>query len=1067
MGLYYYSRLNDEIRQRIQAKFAAHYEHLAVTLRSARLIDGQGIEIRGLSIHDPNVRGAHSELIYFDEIFLNCQTSLQELIQHEPQIARITIRRPRMQATRLLDGSWSVAKLLPLPKFSDRPPDMIIEGAQVAVVDAQRQTPAAFNLKDINLTIVPERNGDPSKGSVCTLNGTLSADHVQHVQIAGTYDKRTEQIEIHGDVAGMDICPELLAILPPSFSAKTPRLSPLRGQAGLSFSVRHARGWTQPQFRVDGRLASARFDAPELPQSLPNIEATFHADNSGIVVDQFTATNRPGRIALSATVGGYEANSPIRIRGEATGLFIGRQWEALLSPNLLEQWRKFLPIGYVNVKDIDLSYDGYRWQTNARVECNGLSFAFYRFPYRLQQGRGTVQLKHNRVDIELTAYAANRPIKIDGTFFNPGPDFTGKVAVRGEYLPIDQTLYQAMCEARPIPYAKACEIIQSLRPIGTFNLETFVERKDPRDLGMHKEMHITLNRCSMCYEKFCYPLSNVEGRIDVVDNVWMFRGFQGTNDSGRVFCDGNLNQAVDGSGTQLQLHFQGDEIALEDELRDAIPNPHVRQLWNDLKPRGSIKLVAADVNFQTGDAQPTIVTKIAPAGESVSIHPSFFPYRLEQMRGQVTFREGRADFADLQAIHNNRTQVSASGFCQHSADGPWHVHFKDFAVDRVRLDQDPDLMMALPAALRKAVGQLQPKGMIALRGTLDLWGDPKQPFDPNSPPDQVHPSNVRSAWTNLEIDMQQATLQTGVALNNVNGNVTLSGAYDPLQPLGQRLNCRGELNVDSVSWNGFQFTGVRGPMWIDEGRVILGSDAEPREPNRLPRRISAQCYGGNVQGNVHLVLGDKPQFLLQSVIAGGDLTRFCTEALPGRQNLQGKVTASIVLNGDARGLNTLNGYGDLKLSEADIYQLPVLVSLLKMLKLRPPDTTAFTESRVKFRVEGDHVLLDHIDFSGEVISLVGEGEMNLDTEINLRLNSVLGRTENQLPFWTALARTASGQIVEFRVTGTLADPLVKREAFPTVTQALQSLQAGMQPAERPLFPQSTRATDGAIEPLRR
>src|SRR5690606_17047047 len=112
---------NDQIRLRVQDKFASHYQNLRVTVRGAHLIDGEGIEVRGLLISDPNVTGPQAELAYFDEILLCCETDLQELLQGAPNISRIIVRRPRFHATRAVDGSWSFKQLLPLPKFGNRP----------------------------------------------------------------------------------------------------------------------------------------------------------------------------------------------------------------------------------------------------------------------------------------------------------------------------------------------------------------------------------------------------------------------------------------------------------------------------------------------------------------------------------------------------------------------------------------------------------------------------------------------------------------------------------------------------------------------------------------------------------------------------------------------------------------------------------------------------------------------------------------------------------------------------------------------------------------------------------
>ncbi len=120
------------------------------------------------------------------------------------------------------------------------------------------------------------------------------------------------------------------------------------------------------------------------------------------------------------------------------------------------------------------------------------------------------------------------------------------------------------------------------------------------------------------------------------------------------------------------------------------------------------------------------------------------------------------------------------------------------------------------------------------------------------------------------------------------------------------------------------------------------------------------------------------------------MARFCTEAIPGRQSLKGRIEAGVDLSGTAAGLHTLRGKGEIKLHDADIYRLPVLVALLKVLNFKPPDNSAFTTSDIKFQLDGEHVLLNNIEFSGDAISLLGKGEMNLNTDINLTLHSLVG-----------------------------------------------------------------------------
>ena len=118
--------------------------------------------------------------------------------------------------------------------------------------------------------------------------------------------------------------------------------------------------------------------------------------------------------------------------------------------------------------------------------------------------------------------------------------------------------------------------------------------------------------------------------------------------------------------------------------------------------------------------------------------------------------------------------------------------------------------------------------------------------------------------------------------------------------------------------------------------------------------------------------------------------------IPGRQQVGGKFSASTQLWGGGE-IHSLRGEGKMRLREADVYQLPVMVALLKVLSVRAPDSTAFTDGDIDYRVEGNHVYLDRINVKGDAVSLLGRGEANLDRQINLNFYTVVGRDELQLP----------------------------------------------------------------------
>ena len=76
---YFYRRVDEELRRRIEARFAQHYAGLKVTVGSAELVTGQGIKVRDLAIMEPGADGPRAELANVEELFIVCQSDLKEL----------------------------------------------------------------------------------------------------------------------------------------------------------------------------------------------------------------------------------------------------------------------------------------------------------------------------------------------------------------------------------------------------------------------------------------------------------------------------------------------------------------------------------------------------------------------------------------------------------------------------------------------------------------------------------------------------------------------------------------------------------------------------------------------------------------------------------------------------------------------------------------------------------------------------------------------------------------------------------------------------------------------------
>ena len=192
-----------------------------------------------------------------------------------------------------------------------------------------------------------------------------------------------------------------------------------------------------------------------------------------------------------------------------------------------------------------------------------------------------------------------------------------------------------------------------------------------------------------------------------------------------------------------------------------------------------------------------------------------------------------------------------------------------------------------------------------------------------------------------------------------------------------------------------------------------------------------------------MTLGAQPRWALHANLTDAQLGLWARENLSGRRNLQGRIMAALDLQGAGRTRNTLKGHGAIALRDANVYELPLMISMLKLLSMSAPDANAFSRSDIDFRVQGEHVYFDRLNFNGDAISLLGKGEMNMQSEVHLAFTAIVGRNDVHVPLVSELLTGASQQFLVIYVDGPLQNPNMKKEAFPGLKEAVQHLQADL------------------------
>ncbi|MFI4876825.1 MAG: AsmA-like C-terminal domain-containing protein [Blastopirellula sp. JB062] len=1045
IGLYLYHNLNDEIRIRVESRFAEHYQNLDISIASAQFHEGQGIEIRGLRFAEKNVSGRSGDLLDIDEMFVYCDTDPRNLVAGKLDVARIVVKRVRISAALQTDGQLNLQSMFPLPKFGDSDPIIEIHDGLFELHDATNG--GRFRLDPIDLTLQPLRDAHdaPTGNKRLKINGTLRSEHCETIQISGVLEPDSKSGAIQGRVDRLRITPDLFHDLPQFAQEKGAKLLPLEARADMQFQFSTAAGDEPFRFEVSGEISEGRWNDRSLPFPVSEIYGSFVANAAGVNIERMSANVGDGSIVASLVRQGWDDASRIRFEANLCNYVLHERLAEAIPPSLRKHWFHYRPEGAVDAQVI-ADFDGTTWKPELHVTCLDSRFVYHRFPYPVNSAKGRIDYKNGVLDLNLTAQAGKAPIKIIASLRDLGPEAKGFARFTSlEPIECDATMLEALAVASP----KANEFTRKLNPRGTTNFDFLIQcRQGNQD--QDKRLTLDIVDAQVTYEEFPYPIQKIHGRVVWTDDKTTIERLEGVNDSGYVVCGGSWTRNQDPRG-KLLLNFTCTDIPLEDELRSALPETS-RRVWDELRPRGTIDhmdltLAFPDENGKLDveiraqkwrrDQAPQNDRKYSAASRTISIEPRSFPWLMDEVVGTIHFRRGIVQLLGVTARHGN-VQISTGGDCQELPDGRWQLRFQDVQVDR--LFPERDLLTALPASLAASVRRLKPSTPVNMRGAFTLIGGAQE----NVPPD---------AYWDLDFFLAGCDITAGVILNRVYGAVRLTG-----EATSEGAFTFGELSIDSLLYNEIPLTKISGPLFINSSHAVIGSRTPRREKKEPPRSVVATTFGGQLALDTNVLLQENQPFDLQLRLSEGKLEQTLLDlgqANPGRNT--GRMFAEMRLTGNSLGTHTFQGNGRMQLRDGNLYQLPLAVSLLKVLAARTPDNTAFHTSDVNFQIKGEYVYLNRMTLSGDAISLTGAGEANFDGRISMRFYTELGDNRYQIPVIRPLLGEAGRNLMVIHVNGTLDHPETQQEIFPAVNETLEQLF----PDQPIRFPVGNATADGA------
>ncbi len=428
---------------------------------------------------------------------------------------------------------------------------------------------------------------------------------------------------------------------------------------------------------VDGETIRVEFDA-RLHGSECKVTATTHGGLGGL--GALMDTDFDARLSISSLdLPRSDADSPAE-----QARFIQR------FPQLAKFYRDYDPHGLVDLEISARKHTG----TDSPIEvqqilvtARGGDASSRKFPYRGFKLTGSVEYRPDGVWIrQLCGIHDGGTTCVEGKMDRPHPCAASVLSVRGQNIPIDDQLYNALG-------SNYQRIREQLQPEGRIDVELLLQRPactGNEPVSWRSESTVRFDNLTARYEKFPYPFEHLEGEFSVEEKRLRFARVEGAAGTARVRISGEVLLApTDSNDVDITIVATGAEF--DTRLLDSLPE-EIRSRISALHPSGHFDLqTKLTVDPQTR----RIVQRSTVALRGVSVQPDGFPVQWTDLEGNLQIEDSKIVLGDVSGRLRG-SNVTASGMITWGDKGKhWEL-----AVHSPNLRLDRELLSAAPSKLR-------------------------------------------------------------------------------------------------------------------------------------------------------------------------------------------------------------------------------------------------------------------------------------------------------------------------------------------------------------------------------
>lgn len=1060
-----HGKKEDIVRQVVKSELETRFPECRIQVSAVRTLESKGVLLYGLQVALPDADGIGVPVLEADEVLIQTPLTLRAWLDGGVLPQRITVTRPVLRvsdktiaAVRRVTESQNIsaggmavpvdirggsaALTVPARKGNAHPLTVVYSGIDVSLTppDTRRAGTAPSAEPVPHLSLLGEEPPAPRSEpkSNWGVRGSCRNPYVKSIQFEGSLSPDLSDFSVAGTVDSLELDSFILT----SF-AEIPVLNEtvesFQARSSFTFSAQRKAGSRKICYTAEGDLFQGNFTSSFLDHPVSDLFAHYRIDEKKTAVDRMTARCGPALALAEYSLDNESGVWDLKAQLE----------EFPVSEKILSR------IPAERLSGIPVPLDGLAFSATAKINvglhgergkigtpsvtfgCRDLTLSHPAIPFKPDPLSGTLKLENSgRLRFLFKSDGESRKLRLTGDYPNATESFRGTVRLDAGRIPIDSRLIDAV----PETYR---DIVLSLHPGGFLNAGVQLSRGADDQLDWRADL--TLDECSMKYDLFPFPVTELTGRIVCENGEWDFSNLHGSG--GIAELTGSGEAGTENGKDFFRLNVHASRFPLGEEFRTALIDPYQKELVQNLGLRGEAD---ADVRivYLADEDRLDLEIDASPDPEETSIHPDCFPYELSGLEGHVQYRDGVISIDDLHG-RNGAMTFSASLESRFAADGTYSVRIAPFTIDQLLFDRN--LQNAIPSDLFPLVDTLSPSGYFNLSGAM-AW----RMTSPDAP--------AEFAW-DTELSLHRNSIECGKTISDICGRALLRGWTD-----GKASSVHGDLDIESLAISGVQVSRVHGPFYCDGSQVLIGSSvpavsamtlyrqrlltdlmksngtAEPAGKGRPltagNNPVSGTLFHGTAVLSGTAAIKAPNPYRLEFSLQDANLEEIVRDMNDKAPRLSGDLSIFANVQGEGKNGETVKGSGGLALKDASLYQLPLMIQVLKSLSVNEPDRTAFDTSFVDFQIYGNRLKLDRVLLEGASVTLFGDGWLTLEGDepkVDLTLSSRLGQVRNQFPLVSDVIGTAGDQIAQIKVEGPLSDASIRQENFPGIKKAVWSI----------------------------